>query len=97
VEEACNGVRYLLSLGFTAVVFAYLVDRRPWMRVALLASVAPIAIVANAARVAAAAWMPRLDSGTPHTIAGVCVFLGCLAAIAGAQACFAKIWEWRHA
>jgi exosortase len=97
VEEACNGVRYLLSLGFTAVVFAYLVDERPWMRLALLASVAPIAIVANAARVAATAWIPRLDSGTPHTIAGVCVFVGCLVAIAVARAGFSKIWELRHA
>jgi exosortase len=97
VEEACNGVRYLLLLGFTAVVFAYLVDERPWMRVALLASVAPIAILANAARVAAAAWIPRLDSGTPHTIAGVCVFIACLAAIAVARAGFSKVWEWRHA
>jgi exosortase len=97
VEEACNGVRYLLSLGFTAVVFAYLVDERPWMRLALLASVAPIAILANAARVAATAWIPRLDSGTPHTIAGVCVFIACLAAIAVARAGFSKVWEWRHA
>src|SRR5258705_7484259 len=37
VVEACNGIRYLLSLGFMAVVFAYLSDSKPWMRVALLA------------------------------------------------------------
>jgi exosortase len=97
VEEACNGVRYLLSLGFTAVVFAYLVDRRAWMRAALLISVAPIAILANAVRVAASAWIPTLDSGTPHTLAGVGLFLACLAAIALARACFAKVWESRHA
>jgi exosortase len=97
VEEACNGVRYLLSLGFTAVVFAYAVDRRAWMRAALLVSVVPIAIVANAARVAAAAWIPRLDSGTPHTVAGVCVFAACLVAIAFTRVGLAKIWERRHA
>ena len=97
VEEACNGVRYLLSLGFTAVVFAYLVDQRPWMRGALLLSVVPIAILANAARVAASAWLPRLDSGTPHTIAGVCVFLVCLGAIAFARVCWSKVWERAHA
>jgi exosortase len=97
VEEACNGVRYLLSLGFTAVVFAYMVDRRVWMRAALLVSVVPIAIVANAARVAVAAWIPRLDSGTPHTVAGVCLFAVCLLAIAFTRAGLAKIWERRHA
>jgi exosortase len=97
VEEACNGVRYLISLGFTAVVFAYLVDPRAWMRRALLLSVVPIAIVANALRVAASAWIPKLDSGTPHTIAGICVYVACLAALALPRTCFAKIWERRHA
>ena len=48
VQEACNGVRYLLSLGFIAVVYAYLSDSKPWMRFALLAVVVPIAIIANA-------------------------------------------------
>jgi exosortase len=97
VEEACNGVRYLLSLGFSAVVFAYLVDRRPWMRGALLLSVVPIAIAANAVRVAASAWVPALDSGTPHTIAGICVFVVCLAALAFARTCLVKVLERRHA
>ena len=41
VQEACNGVRYLLSLGFIAVVYAYLADSKPWMRFALLAVVVP--------------------------------------------------------
>ena len=68
VLEACNGMRYLLSLGFVAVVFAYLSDTKPWMRVALLLAAVPIAIVANALRVAAAAWLPALAAaaaGTP--------------------------------
>jgi len=97
VEEACNGIRYLLSLGFTAVVFAYAVDRRAWMRAALLVSVVPIAVVANAARVAAAAWIPQLDSGTAHTVAGIGVFVVCLVAIGCARAGLAKIRERRHA
>src|SRR5580700_8135739 len=48
VVEACNGIRYLLSLGFMAVVFAYLSGSRPWMRIALLLTALPMAIVANA-------------------------------------------------
>ena len=48
MAEACNGIRYLLSLGFVAVVFAYLSDAKPWMRVALLAAAVPVAILANA-------------------------------------------------
>jgi len=79
VAAACSGIRYLLSLGFVAVVFAYLSDAKPWMRVALLAAAIPVAIVANAVRVAASASVPALDSGTPHAFAGWLVFVLCLA------------------
>lgn len=74
VAEACNGIRFLLPLGFMAVVFAYLSDPKPWMRIALLAGVVPVAIVANAVRVAASAWIPVLDSGTPHQAVGWVIF-----------------------
>ena len=67
VVEACNGIRYLLSLGFMAVVFAYLSDTKLWMRMALLA--------------AAAAWLPSLDAGTPHAISGGFLFVLCLATL----------------
>lgn len=78
VVEACSGIRYLLSLGFVAVVFAYVFDARPWMRAALLAAAVPVAIVANAVRVAAAASVPSLVAGTLHTFSGSFVFVLCL-------------------
>lgn len=78
VAEACNGIRYLLSLGFMAVVFAYLSDSKPWMRVALFAAAVPIAIIANAVRVAAAGWLPSLDAGFPHAVSGSFLFVLCL-------------------
>lgn len=78
VAEACNGIRYLLSLGFMAVVFAYLSDSKPWMRIALLLAALPLAIFANAVRVAAAAAAPALDSGTPHELSGWLIFVLCL-------------------
>jgi exosortase len=51
VEEACSGIRSLLSLSFLSLVYAYFFDRRVAMRWALLAATVPIAIAANAARV----------------------------------------------
>jgi exosortase len=81
VVEACNGIRYLLSLGFMAVVFAYLSDSKAWMRLVLLAVAVPIAILANAARVAAAGWLPALETGLPHTVCGVLIFVLCLATL----------------
>jgi exosortase len=81
VVEACNGIRYLLSLGFMAVVFAYVSDSKPWMRAALLAAAVPIAILANGVRVAAAGWLPSLEAGVPHAVAGCFIFVLCLATL----------------
>jgi exosortase len=92
VVEACNGIRYLLSLGFMAVVFAYLSDSKPWMRVALLAAAVPIAIFANSARVAAAGWLPSLDSGIPHAVCGGLLFVLCLAGLIVFQRLFNKVY-----
>lgn len=82
VLEACNGMRYLLSLGFAAVVLAYMVDTRPWMRWAMLAAAAPVAILGNALRVAAVGYSPRLEAGTPHLIVGWVIFMLCLVILA---------------
>jgi exosortase len=81
VAEACNGIRYLLSLGFVAIVFAYVADSKPWMRLALLVTAVPVAILANAIRVAAAAALPALDKGVPHAVSGWFLFVLCLAAL----------------
>ncbi len=97
VAEACSGIRYLLSLGFIAVVFAYLSDPKPWMRMALLAAAVPVAILANAGRVAAVGWWPALESGKPHEISGWCVFLACMAALVGTHRLLNVIYGRYHA
>jgi exosortase len=81
VEEACNGIRYLLPLGFIGVVLGYVLDSRAWMRFVLLIAAVPIAICANAVRVAIAGAMPRFAEGTPHALSGVVIFMLCLAAL----------------
>lgn len=92
VVEACNGIRYLLSLGFMAVVFAYLSDTKPWMRMVLLAAAVPIAILGNALRVAAAGWLPALAEGTLHAISGWFLFALCLAALVLVRRLFNKVY-----
>jgi exosortase len=96
VVEACSGVRYLLSLAFISVVFAYLADVKPWMRWALLIAAVPIAIVANAIRVAVSAAVPALDSGTPHEAAGWGVFVLCLALVFLVHRLFNSVYTWSH-
>jgi exosortase len=81
VAEACSGIRYLLPLGFMGVVIAYVADPKRWMRVALLLTAVPVAIVANAIRVAAVGWIPALIEATPHMISGWVIFTLCLASL----------------
>jgi exosortase len=95
VAEACNGIRFLLPLGFVAVLFAYLVDPKPWMRAAVLASTVPLAILSNAFRVAASAWAPALDSGTPHQILGWAIFTLTLAMLLPLRSAFNALYG-RH-
>jgi exosortase len=92
VVEACSGIRYLLSLGFMAVVFAYLSDSKPWMRLVLLAAAVPLAILANAVRVAAAGWLPPLEGGVPHAICGLFIFVLCMATLVLFRQLFNKVY-----
>jgi exosortase len=92
VVEACNGIRYLLSLGFMAVVFAYLSDSKPWMRLVLLGAAVPVAILANAVRVAAAGWLPSLEGGVPHAVCGVFIFVLCVASLMLFRQVFNKVY-----
>jgi exosortase len=97
VVEACSGIRYVLSLGFVAIVFAYLADAKPWMRIALLAASVPVAILANALRVAATGLLPVLDAGTPHAISGWFVFVLCLAMLVVARRLLNAAYRRYHA
>jgi exosortase len=92
VVEACNGIRYLLSLGFMAVVFGYLADSKTWMRLALLVAAVPVAILANGIRVAAAGWLPSLEAGVPHAISGWFIFVVCLATLMLLRQLFNKVY-----
>lgn len=96
VVEACSGVRYLLSLAFIAVVFAYLADVRASMRWVLLVAAVPIAILANSIRVAVSAAVPALDSGAPHEAAGMAVFGLCLLLIFAVRKLFDSLLSWSH-
>jgi len=78
VAEACSGIRYLLPLAFMALLFTYLAGSKPWTRVGVAAIAIPLAILANAVRVAVTARVPALEEGTPHAIAGWVIFVFCL-------------------
>lgn len=86
VAEACSGIRSLMSLLMLAIVLGYFTERRTGGRVAIALAAIPIAIIANAARVAgtglAAYWVsPAAAEGFFHTFSGWMVFIVALAGL----------------
>jgi exosortase len=80
VAEACSGIRSLVSLVTLAVVAAYFRGGSAAGGAALVMLAVPIAVVANAARVAgtglaAHAWGPGVADGFFHTFSGWLVFI----------------------
>ena len=62
---------------------------------ALLITAIPVAIMANAARVAAAGWLPALAEGTLHQVSGWVIFVFCLGTLMLAQRLF-QVVEDKH-
>ena len=79
VVEACSGIRSLLSLSFLSLVYAYFFDKKVWMRPVLLVATLPIAIVANASRVAltglVSEYNAELAEGIFHYASGWVIFM----------------------
>jgi exosortase A len=90
VAEACSGIRSLVSLLTLAIVLGQFSLSRRRTRVALALAAVPVAIVANAARVAGTGlvahyWSPELAEGFFHSFSGWIVFAVAFAALLGVQ------------
>ncbi len=83
VVEACSGIRSLLTLTFMSLVYGYVFEKRPWLRVVLFFSTIPVAIAANAGRVAftgvVSQFNPELAGGWFHEAQGMVIFVIALA------------------
>ena len=80
VAEACSGIRSLMSLTMLAVVLGYFTEQRTWARVVIALAAVPIAVAANALRVAgtglASYWVsPAAAEGFFHTFSGWLMFI----------------------
>ena len=96
VAEACSGIRSLVSLLTLAIVIGQFSEPRRWIRVALAATAVPVAIVANAARVAgtgiAAHYVgASAAEGFLHTFSGWLVFVVALALLLGTHRVLARV------
>ena len=79
VVEACSGIRSLMALSFLSLFYGFFFDSKPWMKWALLAATIPIAIIANASRVALTGILteydPQLADGFFHLAEGWVIFV----------------------
>lgn len=80
VAEACSGIRSLVSLLTIAIAYAYLAERRVWLRISLVALMVPVAIVSNSIRIFGTGVLtsdvsPRLARGFFHEFSGWLIFL----------------------
>ena len=80
VAEACSGIRSLMSLLSLAIVYGYFTYDSLWRRTALIVASIPIAIFANAARVAGTGvaahyYGSAAAEGFLHTFSGWLVFV----------------------
>jgi exosortase len=88
VEEACSGIRSLLSLTTLGVLYTYLIHSSWTPRVLLMLAVVPIAIAANVFRVSVTGLLAHYVSvdtalGVFHTAGGWSVFLIATALLLG--------------
>jgi exosortase len=96
VAEACSGIRSLVSLITLGIVYGYFMDQRSWVRVLIVASAIPVAILANGARVAgtgmAAHWIGKeAAEGFFHEFSGWIVFLFAFVMILAIQKFIVKV------
>ena len=96
VVQACSGIRSLAALMTLGLILGKLAEPRSWARVALFVLTIPVAIVANAARVAgtglSAAWIgPQAAEGFFHTFSGWLVFVVAFAALLGCERLLQRI------
>ena len=102
VVEACSGIRSLQALLALGAVYGYFTQRANWKRWALIALSIPIAIAANAFRVAGTGFLahfigPQAAQGFYHSFAGWLVFVVAFVLLLGTGTLLARVPDRRAA
>jgi exosortase len=88
VAEACNGLRFLLGLFAVTLAYAYITQDGAWRKALLASAAIPVAVLANALRVAGIAtaahfYGAQAVHGAPHLVIGKVVWIGTIAGLMG--------------
>ena len=97
VAEACSGIRSLVSLLMLGIVLGYFTEKRTGARVLIALAAVPIAIAANAARVAGTGLAselisPAVAEGFFHTFSGWLMFVVAFAGLMLVQRLIGLRW-----
>jgi exosortase len=97
VAQACSGIRSLVSLLMLAIVLGYFTEKRTGARVLIALAALPIAIAANAARVAGTGLAselisPAVAEGFFHTFSGWLMFVVAFAGLMLVQRLIGLRW-----
>jgi exosortase len=84
VARECSGVRTAISLATLGLVFGYVPDSRPWLRVLVVVLTLPVVVIANGGRVTATAiaahyYGPGAATGFFHDLCGWLAFAAAFA------------------
>jgi exosortase len=98
VVEACSGIRSLVTLLTLAIVLGQFSLGHAWSRIGLILAAIPVAIAANAARVAGTGlaahfWSPEAAEGFFHAFSGWAMFGVAFAALLGVQRALTRVEE----
>ena len=79
VAKECSGMRSVISLATLGLVFGYVPDSRPWLKVLVALLTIPVVVIANGGRVAATAiaahyYGPGAATGFFHDLCGWLAF-----------------------
>ncbi len=101
VAEACSGIRSLLTLLFVGLAYGAFTETSRAVRCALALATIPIALAANAVRVAltgiVAHWKPALAEGTAHEASGWLIFLIAMGLILALHPLLRRVLKPMHA
>ncbi len=85
VVDACSGIRSLMTLITLAFLLAFFHHKQIWKRLVVLSLAVPVAVMANAVRVAATGILTKYDQawghGTLHDFEGWLVFVASFAGL----------------
>ena len=94
VVDACSGLRYLIPLVLTGLLFAYYFLNSWWKRIFLVLSTIPIAVIVNGLRIFSVGflyqyWGQMVAEGFFHDFSGFFIFGVTVGLLAGEIGCLA--------